>query len=87
MSAPRPRSRSRPELGVLYCTGRGVGKDLAKAVAWYEKAAQEGHAMAKHNLGVMLIKGMGVDPGPARGALMVQEAAVVLSAPNMEQAR
>ena len=33
--------------------------------------------MAKHNLGVMLINGMGVEPDPARGARLVQEASVV----------
>ncbi len=33
--------------------------------------------MAKHNLGVMLINGMGVAPDPTRGARLVQEAGAV----------
>ena len=64
-------------MGVLYCTGKGVEKNLSEAVGWYEKAAQEGHVMAKHNLGVMLINGMGVEPDPVRGARLVQEAGAV----------
>ncbi len=68
------------ELGVLYCTGKGVEKDLALAVGWYEKAAHEGHVVAKHNLGVMLINGMGVEADPARGERLVQEAGAIREA-------
>jgi TPR repeat protein len=64
------------QLGVLYCTGKGVEKDLAKAVGWYENAARNGHALAKHNLGVMLINGMGVAADPERGSRLVKEAAI-----------
>ena len=59
---------------------KALRKDLAQAIGWYEKAAQEGHVMAKHNLGVMLINGMGIEADPARGARLVQEAGVVREA-------
>jgi TPR repeat protein len=73
-AAAQGHAASQFELAVLYCTGKGVEKNLAQAVGWYEKAAQEGHVTAKHNLGVMLINGMGVEADPARGARLVQEA-------------
>jgi TPR repeat protein len=68
------------QLGVLYCTGKGVEKDLPEAIGWYEKAARNGHALAKHNLGVMLIKGMGVEVDAERGARLVKEAEIVRGA-------
>jgi len=35
-------------------------KDDAEAVRWYRKAAEQGHAIAQHNLGVMYEEGQGV---------------------------
>ena len=40
--------------------GEGVPKDAAKAVEWYTKAAEQGHADAQNNLGVMYDTGEGV---------------------------
>jgi len=40
-------------LGELYQTGKGVKQDYAQAVHWYSKAAEQGHADAQNNLGVM----------------------------------
>jgi TPR repeat protein len=34
----------------MYENGRGVAKDMAEAVAWYNKAAAAGNASAKANL-------------------------------------
>ena len=42
------------ELGHLLAGGRGVPKDDAGAVAWYRKAAAQGHADAQLYLGAML---------------------------------
>ena len=39
--------------GVMYAKGEGVKKDEAEAVKWYTKAAQQGHALAQVNLGLM----------------------------------
>ena len=60
------------QLGVSYCTGRGVEKDLGEAARWYEAAAASGHALAQHNLGIMLTKGMGVEQDVDRGAELVR---------------
>ena len=35
-------------------------KDYAEAVRWYRKAAEQGHARAQNNLGVMYVAGQGV---------------------------
>ena len=61
------------QLGVLYCVGRGVEKNLEDAVRWYELAAAQKHDMAMYNLGVMLLQGMGVEANPARGAQLMEE--------------
>ena len=38
----------------------GVGQDHAKAVQWYQRAAEQGYAAAQHNLGFMYLAGRGV---------------------------
>ena len=40
-------------LGLMYAKGKGVLKDTAKAVEWYQKAAAQGDAQAQFNLGQM----------------------------------
>jgi TPR repeat protein len=47
-------------LGVIYETGRGVTKDLIKAVQWYRKGAKQGNDTAQYNLGVMYENGEGI---------------------------
>jgi TPR repeat protein len=44
----------------MYRKGQGVEKDAVQAVHWYRKAAVQGHAQAKRNLGVMYGRGDGV---------------------------
>jgi hypothetical protein len=44
----------------MYMVGRGVKQDDAEAVQWYRKAAEQGHADAQHNLGLMYMEGRGV---------------------------
>jgi hypothetical protein len=44
----------------MYDTGRGVPQDDAEAVRWYRLAADQGHATAQANLGVMYADGQGV---------------------------
>jgi len=45
------------DLGQAYKLGRGVpARDLAIAQSWYEKAAQQGHAQAQANLGLILFQ-------------------------------
>src|SRR5258708_6385969 len=45
-------------LGVTYAEGRGVPKDVPKAVALFERAAAKGDALAQFNLGAMYANGI-----------------------------
>jgi hypothetical protein len=47
-------------LGVLYATGRGVGRNDAAAVHWYGLAAEQNDPKATSNLGMMYLEGRGV---------------------------
>lgn len=47
-------------LGFLYQTGWGVGKNLEEAVKWYRTAAEKDDAKAQANLGLMYQDGLGV---------------------------
>jgi len=62
-------------LGVIYTDGRGVPKDEAKAVHWYEKAAEQGYANAQNNLGNMYTDGRGVPKDDAKAVQWYQKAA------------
>ena len=44
----------------MYRNGWGVSQDYKEAVRWYRLAAEQGHAMAQSNLGVMYRNGEGV---------------------------
>ncbi|MEY3876557.1 MAG: hypothetical protein RLZZ191_240, partial [Pseudomonadota bacterium] len=41
----------------MYANGDGVPENDAKAVEWYTKAADQGHAEAQNNLGGMYSDG------------------------------
>ncbi|MDG6894815.1 tetratricopeptide repeat protein [Volucribacter amazonae] len=47
-------------MGLIYANGQGVRQDYFKAVEWYNKAAEQGHATAQNNLGIMYQYGKGV---------------------------
>ena len=49
-------------LSGLSCGARGLGvsQDMAEAVTWYRKAADQGHAGAQYYLGIAYHKGQGV---------------------------
>ena len=44
----------------MYAEGQGVKQDYAKAVEWYQKAADQGQSDAQYNLGIMYYDGEGV---------------------------
>ena len=44
----------------MYANGEGVPRNDAEAVKWYRLAAEQGHANAQNNLGVMYSEGRGV---------------------------
>lgn len=60
-AAKRGQADSQFQLGVMYCTGKEISQDLARATQWYRLAAEQGHPYAAHNLAVMLLKGDGAD--------------------------
>jgi TPR repeat protein len=47
-------------LGAAYASS-GNESDYAEAAQWYVKAAEQNHALAQFNLGIMYSKGQGVD--------------------------
>ena len=59
----------------MYYDGRGVPQDYAKAVAWYQIAAELGLAEAQCNLSVMYYDGKGVPQDYAKAAAWCQKAA------------
>ena len=48
------------EIATRYAEGATIGKDLAKAADWYEKAAEGGVAVAQYRLGSLYERGQGV---------------------------
>ena len=44
----------------MYAGGIGVPENNAEAFKWFRKAAEQGHAKAQYNLGLMYDKGQGV---------------------------
>lgn len=56
--------------------GKGVQKDYAEAVAWYNKAAEQGNAIAKYSLGTLYYKGQGVPKDDVRAYMWFNLAAV-----------
>jgi hypothetical protein len=49
-------------LALLYASGQGVPRDPRKAFELTERAARKGLVSAQNNLGVMYLKGIGVNP-------------------------
>lgn len=48
-------SKSNFNLGLCYETGKGVNKDLRKAMKYYQRAADQGHCQAMYNLALLYI--------------------------------
>lgn len=62
-------------LAVLYLTGRGVERDVAKSVEWHLKAAAQGLPAAEHGLGVFYYQGHGVKRDYAQALVWFKRAA------------
>jgi uncharacterized protein len=63
-------------LAVLYHEGRGgLIKNGTEAAYWFRKAAEQGHAVAQFNLGVMLQYGQGVAKDDTEAAQWYRQAA------------
>jgi uncharacterized protein len=62
----RDQPRAAANLGALYATGQmaGIEKDLAQSVKWYKRAADLGMGRAAAALGVMALRGEGMERNP-----------------------
>ena len=70
IALPRAEAGDAPPqtlLGVIYEGGYGVPQDFAKAVDWYELAADGGDREAQFALGMMYLEGRGVRADRAQG--------------------
>ncbi len=52
----------------MYAKGQGVSQNDAKAAKWFRKAADQDHAAAQSNLGLMYAQGKGVAQNDAEAA-------------------
>ena len=55
-------------MGIYYCEGREVDKNLEEAAKWWGLAAEQGNASAQFNLGVCYDNGSGVTQSYAEAA-------------------
>ena len=62
-------------MGICYNNGQGVPQDYALAVAWYRKAAEQGHAAAQNNLANCYYNGQGVAQDYVEAASWYRKAA------------
>jgi TPR repeat protein len=72
----RRRAGPRAPSSIWACcttTARACRSDEKKALDWYRKAAEQGHASAQNNLGLRFEHGQGVAAGPAPGAALVPQ--------------
>jgi TPR repeat protein len=51
----------------MYDNGLGVDRDYAEAMKWYQKAADQGNAIAEGDVGFMYDNGQGVQQDYAEG--------------------
>lgn len=75
LNAQNGDAKAQSLLGMLYESGEGVTKDIAKAVSLYQKAAEQGYAEAQYNLGRCYEKGLGVESDLVEAIKMYLKAA------------
>ena len=54
------RAEAMNRMGALYATGTGVPQDYVAALAWYQRAAENGSAKAMNNIATIYFHGLGV---------------------------
>ena len=59
----------------MYDNGTGTPVDDEKAVYWYTKSAEQGHAKAQYNLGIMYENGEGTPVDNAKAAYWFMQSA------------
>ncbi len=62
-------------LGLCYCNGEGVEKNMSEAGKWYRKAAEQGDAYAQCYLGLCYGKGHGVEKDRPEAVKWLRKAA------------
>jgi hypothetical protein len=62
-------------LGQMYRMGVGVAPDDVLAAFWYGEAARSQYSPAEMNLGVMQLRGIGINADPVKGLELVKRAA------------
>jgi len=67
--------RAQFDIGFMHAYGWGVPRNLAQAITWYHKAADQGLAVAQHFLGIAYVNGEGVRPDEAESARWFARAA------------
>jgi TPR repeat protein len=72
----RDQPRAAANLGALYATGQmaGIAKDLTQSVQWYKRAADLGMGRAAAALGVMALRGEGMDKDPQAAKAYLERA-------------
>ena len=68
-------AQAQTDLGSMYYLGEGVRQDYAKAVEWFEKAANQGNSSAQSNLGLMYYQGLGVSQDYAKAVDLYKKSA------------
>ena len=71
---------------MLYSKGEGTAVDKAKALHWYEKAAEQGQADAQFICGGMYFAGEGTARDKARAKQWIQKAASQTENQNAQEA-
>ena len=62
-------------LGICYQNGTGVEKNFQKAFELYQKATEQGSALAQCNLGICYQNGIGVKKNTQKAVELYQKAA------------
>lgn len=57
-------SVSQYNTGVNYSLGRGIDRDMEKAVYWYQRANEQGHSKAPFNIAIIYSDGKYLEPDP-----------------------
>jgi hypothetical protein len=76
--AQRGDAKAQFSLGAYYHLGevKGIAVNPLQAIKWYCRAATSGSVPAINNLGVMLMKGVGLDPNEKAAAKWLEYAAI-----------
>jgi TPR repeat protein len=62
-------------LGSMYAEGKGVERNDATALMWFQRAAERGNAAAQYNVGASYATGVGVEKNDAEAAKWFRRAA------------